>query len=324
MTIVMPKVTIGKLLDGTNIDWSYKSTLDCRFLLLSQQNAQKEALKKLLAQETTETTSLFTIQPEKIECDTKGELLDLLEFENAPAAAHEDEQVLRFIEQRIFIVNQFARVLAECTQVEKDVFFKEGSYRPHVEGPLNYFIRNIEEVENEKVKSRLNEEVENLKQVEWYKVNNFERLTYSYGSNGSSETLLHFIKAIWTFWATVQVLQEPRDLILLVEVEQEWYESLSDTDKSVVKDLLKILLDVTHDFTVTLVVVTESLHLSVELGIRYKLYGKGSYIEFIEESDRDDFLTETLLSDWTDNEESLKGLLYDEGDNQRYIGEFLE
>ncbi|MNW56340.1 hypothetical protein D3C74_340500 [compost metagenome] len=188
-----------------------------------------------------------------------------------PSEVYEDRDV--FINNRRFFSKAYFNLIAFSKGETRSGLMPPTSYKWHMEGPLNGYIRTIKNLEESNpLKNDLKYELEKLCRVPWYKSK--ENGTFYYIDESEDITIkaLSFLRAVWSFWAMVGKLDEPQQLVLVVDIPRELLEiDLDPLITEIVSVSFNILRYLSYETTLSLLLSSEMMYPAPEKQFRNKI-----------------------------------------------------
>ncbi len=244
-------------------------------------------------------------------------LLNLLDFEKVPVREGEDFNKDLFKKQRVTFVQSFINLLAMKYGIERKNFLPNMKYQPLKEGPLVGYINLAEQLIDEKFKDQLISEFTQLEQICWIRTEN-DGIVFPLDSTKTSiEIALDLAKAIWSFWALLEVNENPRQILLVIEIPDYLYEN--ETIKNNILNILFMIREQVYKSPIGLLLINERIYPIPELNIRFQWFRKAQYVDFdLNDPINKNFIGEIVFSNWEMNEQSNYGVLYDLARNHCY------
>jgi hypothetical protein len=238
--------------------------------------------------------------------------LNILEFEKIPAA--DDTS---FSKKRMELVQLYLNSISRKYNRERAGFIPLASYRKHIEGPLEGYLRAINKMEESIDKEILIKEFDTLAAVEWsYE----EGKGYNYTID-QSDSYLSLLKGIWSFWLLTSSLQEENDLMLFIEVPDNLNHLESESlVKEDLKFLLGLIVDLTFDLRLAIILVSSHLYPLPELPMSHMLYFNNSATDLSFEV-KEDFYSKDLLAYWEEGKFN-RGLIEEIYSGGRFLIDF--
>ncbi|KJD43790.1 hypothetical protein [Paenibacillus terrae] len=188
-----------------------------------------------------------------------------------PSELYEDRDV--FINNRRFFSSAYFNLIAFSKGVTRSDLMPPTSYKWHMEGPLNGYIRTIENLEeSHALKNELKHELEKLCRVPWFKSKENGTVYYLEESEDLTIRALSFLRAVWSFWAMVGKLDEPQQMVLAVDIPRELLEvTLNPLVTEIVSVSFNILRYLSYETTLGLLLSSEMMYPAPEKQFRNKI-----------------------------------------------------
>ncbi|GAA0847922.1 hypothetical protein ABER99_21880 [Paenibacillus glucanolyticus] len=206
----------------------------------------------------------------------KGELMEsdaILWTESLPDPPEDYEDRENFINNRRYFSTSYFNLFAQSKMITRPELLPPTSYRWNYEGPLFGYLRAIERLDDgHPYKNDLKIEMEKLTRVEWYQSADAGRIFYLDQHENIYNKALSFLRAVWSFWAIVGKLDEPTQMLLVVEVPHQLIDiNLEPKIAEIINFSFNILRYLTYETTVTLLLSSDKLNPAPENHFRHKL-----------------------------------------------------
>ncbi|MDN4106639.1 hypothetical protein [Paenibacillus polymyxa] len=188
-----------------------------------------------------------------------------------PSEMYEDRDV--FVNNRRFFSKAYFNLIAFSKGVTRSDLMPPTSYKWHMEGPLNGYIRTIKNIEESNpLKNDLMNELEKLCRVPWYKSKENGTVYYIEENNDITIRALSFLRAVWSFWAMVGKLDEQQQMVLVVDIPREFLEiTIDPLVTEIVSVSFNILRYLSHVTTLSLLLSSEMMYPAPENQFRNKI-----------------------------------------------------
>ncbi|WP_047153675.1 hypothetical protein [Aneurinibacillus tyrosinisolvens] len=277
-TIQKPIIIGNFLNDGGEMAWAWWLEEHSRLAIIGDNSlSPKHDMVKELARLVHEhdKKAVFWITGEE-EVPATAQDMDITAIEWVekfpdPPEIFSDRQ--DFINNRNFFSSSYLQLLAKVKGVNRKDLLPPASFRAHVEGPLMGYQRVVESMEDgenkEWIKARLNE----LSHVVWKATEEHGAMFTLPKEKTLYERALAFLQAVWSYWAYLGSLDNPQQLLMIVELPKEFvYKEAPEDVQRIVVEALRILNYLTVVTTTTLVLSSETLYPAAEQNFRYRLF----------------------------------------------------
>ncbi|WP_433708993.1 hypothetical protein [Paenibacillus illinoisensis] len=229
-----------------------------------------------------------------------------------PPEFFEDRNV--FIEARHFFSNSYFTLMAKVLHIPRSRLLPPISFKPHLEGPLQGYRRAIESLSDDVTyKDNLLEHLLKIDKIPWVQTMDHGKRYYIEATGSVYEQALSFITAAWSFWAMTCQMDDPQQMLLIVELPKELLRyDVDPVIEKIVIETLKILKYVSIVTTTSIILSSEMLYPAPELKFRYKLFfqTEDSDINLFHENLRN-MIDPQLIQEWN-NGNSKVGLWMDD------------
>ncbi|WP_145950143.1 hypothetical protein [Paenibacillus sp. Y412MC10] len=195
------------------------------------------------------------------------------------------------------------------------------SYRWHAEGPLNGYIRTINELPEENpYKQDLLNELEMISSVPWYKSKDHGTVYYLESDGSDYKKAISFLRGVWSYWAMVGCLENPQQMLLVVDTPSDLLNNTVEPAVASVMDLaFNILRYLAYETTVSLLLSSERMYPAPEKQFRYKIvFSAAEQTDFDLNSDSIKPAVNPLVFDMWQKGDVTAGVHFD-GDSQTVI-----
>jgi hypothetical protein len=327
MNIQKPLV-IADFFNGGEMAWAWWHEHHSRLAIVGDNHiSPKRAIVQQIARQVhqRDPKAVYWITGEEQKSLSEVFLVEsILWTEQYPDPSEEYADSQTYVNNRKFFSASFLQLLAGVKGVSRQDMFPPSAYRPSLEGPLLGHLRSLEAMPEVQNKEWLRNEFKALEKVVWYKTKGEGMKYHIERSESLYETALSFLKAIWSFWAHTANMDDPQQLLLIIEPPKELL--LPNTPphvKEIVGEALRIMKYLTEVTTTSLVLASETLYPVPHHHYRYTLMfqTKDSDVDLWENTNREAINFPPLYEAW-DNGKIEAGIWEDHFTKERYAAFF--
>lgn len=269
--------------NGSDNKWKWNDVYNSRAAFIGDNRDSNKlkclsSISKKRLEQDNQSVYWITPYKEGIQGDTV-ESFDLAAFESLPNFNEAENE--GFAKQRMAFLQLYLNLLADKKGDNRTDLIPLGSYLPSQEGAFVGYVKATEKMDDKEKKAYLLEEFSKLTNVLWVYA---EGKGYQYiykETESEAETLLNFFVGCWAFWAFTSILQEQRDLLLIIEVPSSLTQI--ETDSKIKKQIIEVLSymsNLTYEITCTTILSTETFFPIPDLNIRHHFYWKYNSKDF--------------------------------------------
>ncbi|WP_240416668.1 hypothetical protein [Paenibacillus periandrae] len=195
-----------------------------------------------------------------------------------PSEEFEDRDI--FIENRRTFSTSYFNLFAMSKGIKRSELLPNTSYRWHMEGPLNGYQRIIENLDDDHpYKLDLMHELEKISIVPWYKSKENGAVFQLDQSSKVVNKALSFLRAVWSFWSIIGMLDDEKKILLTIDVPPEILDFKLEKDiAEVVSFSFDILRYLAYETTVALLISSDMMYPAPEKEIRHKIIFNSSEV----------------------------------------------
>ncbi|MGG3806082.1 hypothetical protein [Metabacillus fastidiosus] len=283
--------------------WNWFDLYESRLAIIGDnRESNKQQHLKRIAEDLTEKDprTVFWIKSEEGLVNDNYDSLDyynLMEFEQVPTENVRGKE--EFDRKRMDFVQLFLETISLVKGESRLSLIPLTSYRENVEGPLMGYVRALEKIDDEEKKEWLSNQFDSLRRIEW-KYFQGEGYQYLYQNGTVEETLLSFLKGIWSYWALTSNLAEPQQMLMIIEVPKQLTDMTASKEvKTIIQKLLASIIALTEEITLATIVSTETFFPIPELNMRHHLYFKYNSSDFDwREEEKRSYFPDELIKMW--------------------------
>lgn len=265
--------------DGQEVEWMWFDPLCNRMSIVGdrEKSIRREYTKKMAEiLQSNHQTSVYWITAEEQLSEDNSKAYQINRIPALDAYPDPPEDYIdreSFIHKRNFFVSNYMNLLCEVKGFERQQVLPNVSYRSHLEGPANGYLRAIQSIENSTLRQELEEGLREVEVVNWQKTDKHGYKFSVKQSRNLNEKLLSFLTAIWSFWAEVFLAEDEQHIVLIIEPPTELLEAMEDHPhiRNILNELLFFMREITDDLAVTLIVSSEYLFPANEHHYRHRL-----------------------------------------------------
>lgn len=275
-TIEKP-IVIGDFLAGGEMAWAWWDSYHSRLAVIGDNEVSaKRAFIKQMAQliHKRDIKSVYWITAEEKEGISEVIQMEAIPWvERFPDPPKEYRDRDLFIENRKFFSSSFFTLLAGIKGVQRKDLLPPSSYQAHLEGPMGGYLRALEAMQEGELKKWVEEEVNSLESVPWYRTTGEGTKFYLSSSKNEYERALSFLVAAWSFWTETCAMEESQQMMLIIEPPKEFLLPSADPAiQGIIVEALRILNFLSITTTTTVVLSSETLYPAAEHNYRFKLF----------------------------------------------------
>lgn len=178
-----------------------------------------------------------------------------------------------FIYNRNFFSTSYLQLLAQVKGVHRRDLLPPAAFRSHIEGPLMGYKRAAERMEEGEAKDWIIERLNELSCVTWKRTEQYGSLYVIPKEESLYQKAAELLRAIWSYWAYLGSLDDPQQLLVIVELPKELVSKDAPEDvKKIVAEALHILGYLTVVTTTTFILSSETLYPAAEQNFRFRLF----------------------------------------------------
>lgn len=337
MSELLKPIVIGDYFDGGEMGWAWYHPNHSRLALIgdNQLSPKREMLKEFASQfQSRDDKVIYWVTGEESPVPNDEYNVDGIQWiEEFPDPPEEFEDRDIFINNRKFFSSSYMELLSKIKGVDRRQTFPSVSYQQHAEGPLNGYIRAINNIEDVELKEWFTSKIEALKTVTWHETKEEGRKYYVNRSGSIYETALSFLESLWSFWADTAKMDDPQQLVLIVEPPKELltYE-LDPIIREITSEALRITRYLTDVLTLSLILSTDTLYPADEHFYRYRVVFQTKDSDIDLWTEENEQALPPLFEAWRNGkteagvfEDKLDGsgyVLFFRGKNMRFMDEF--
>lgn len=316
-------ITIGKnALTGEAVQWPWtEEDFSTMTIVGSADNSPRLSLVENIIQEAIQqdSKSVFQIRVGKPSSHESAISSDAISWNGQfsdPPSDVEDRDI--FIGNRMFFCSNYFGLLAQSKGVTRSELLPPTSYRWNIEGPLEGYRRAIDNLDEEHpYKLSLQSEMKKLDEAHWYQSDQSGFIFYMEESHDDYALAQNFLYAVWSFWAEVGKLDDPQQMLLVIEMPKALVNITLDPEvNQVVIRALEILRYLTRETTTTMLLSSEMLYPAPELHFRHKIiFQSAEDGDFkLENEDINHYIGRDHIQYWL-NHRTTSGMLFDDLEN---------
>jgi hypothetical protein len=277
MSNMKPIVLASFLEGGGEMAWAWWHEQHSRLALIGdkKQSPTKQIIQsvaKLIHERDPKSVYWITDEEKSSLSEVVGmDSISWVEAFSDPPVEYEDRKI--FIENRKFFSTSFFRLLAGTKGIHRKDLMPPSSYKAHVEGPMAGYIRTIDQMQDGEHKQWLQSEVKALSNVYWYQTRQEGTKYYLKTDGNEYDRALSFLTAAWSFWTYTCQVDDPKQLLLIIEAPKEFLVPNADPlVQEIIAEALRILSFLSITTTTTVILASETFYPIPEQNYRFRVF----------------------------------------------------
>lgn len=289
-------------------EWNWASEFESKLAVIGDNNnRRKHQILDTISNKLTanDPKTVFRIKANDVSTSEIKDAYDLIAFEEMPTENIEINEL--FDMNRMDFVQTFLEAISLLKGESRTGLIPLASYRRHAEGPLKGYIRAVERLEDGERKQWLENQFNSLRSIDWYYIEG-SGYTYMYEKGSIEETLVSFMKGIWSYWALTSNLSEPQQMLMIIDVPKELTSINTPKHiKEITQRLVASIVNLTDEITLSTIISTETFFPVPEMNMRHHMYLKYDSLDFDwKDEENQTYFPEGLISLW--KEETNEGV----------------
>jgi hypothetical protein len=326
-SIIKP-IVIGNFAEGGEMAWAWWHEQHCRLAIIGDKELSPikgfiRGVSRLVSGRDSKSVYWITKEEKSSLSEVKSlEGIPWVERFPDPPKEFQDREI--FIENRKFFSSSFFTLLAGSKGIERKDLMPSSYYQGHLEGPMGGYLRTVENMEDGERKAWLQEEINALESVHWYKTKEEGTKYYLDDSGNLYQKALSFLVAAWSFWTYTCQIDEPQQLLLIIEPPKELLlPGVDPVVQNIVVETLRILNNLSITTTTTVILASETFYPIPEQNYRFRIFfqTKDSDIELTSSANKQAIQLPILYESW-ESGRSDAGMWEDSYSGERFVSFF--
>ncbi|WP_066298073.1 hypothetical protein [Bacillus sp. FJAT-29937] len=286
-------------------EWNWKDLYNCKLAIMGSNKLsnKQQLLDNITGQiNKVDPKAVFRIGNflyDKVNLKTSDhrDYYNLVEFENGPTT--ESFIAREFESRRMDFVQILLKLYSLLLKMPRTDFLPLASYQKSIEGPLIGYLRAAEKMEEGETKDWVLAQFQSLEKIEWIYKNGYTY--YVDESKPAEEMSLDLLMGIWSFWALTSTLEEPQQMLLVLDIPKKLTDIDADQSiKEIIKQLITYVSSLPDEITLSIILSTETMFPIPELNIRHQLYLNYDSPDFDwRVAENEEFFLPEIIERWT-------------------------